>query len=111
MNSIIEDMERIYKHVYNGAIFDFPTDFVAFKGHFPQQQLLPAVIQIELAVFVLSKILKKDVKLKTVKKAKFISPIFPKDTINLTYTVKEDIYDISIKKDEKIISAFQISVE
>lgn len=111
MNSVIEDIERIYKPIENGAVFTFPADFVAFKGHFPQQQLLPAVIQIELALFVLSKDLKKDVKLKTVKKAKFISPIFPKDTINLIYAVKEDFYDISIKKDEKIISAFQISVE
>ena len=55
MNSVIEDIERIYKPAQNGAQFTFPTDFVAFKGHFPQQQLLPAVIQVELALFVLSK--------------------------------------------------------
>ena len=111
MNSVIEDIERIYKPIPNGATFTFPEDFVAFNGHFPQQQLLPAVIQVELAVFVLSKELKKDVKLKTVKKAKFVSPIFPKDTVNLTYDNKDTFYDISIKKDEKIISTFQISVE
>ena len=111
MNSVIEDIERIYKPTDNGATFTFPEDFVAFKGHFPQQQLLPAVVQVELAIFVLSKALKKEVKLKTVKKAKFVSPIFPKETVNLTYVNKETFYDISIKKDEKVISAFQISVE
>ena len=111
MNSVIEDIERVYKPIQTGAQFTFPEDFVAFKGHFPQQQLLPAVIQVELALFVLSKDLKKDVKLKNVKKAKFVSPIFPKDTVTLTYDNKETFYDISIKKDEKVISSFQISVE
>lgn len=111
MNSVIEDIERIYKPADNGATFTFPEDFVAFKGHFPQQQLLPAVVQVELAIFVLSKALRKEVKLKTVKKAKFVSPIFPKETVNLTYVDKETFYDISIKKDEKVISNFQIIVE
>lgn len=112
MSSVIEEISKIYVSTNDGAMFTFPKDFVAFNGHFPQQPLLPAIVQIELAIFTISKKLNKDVKLKTVKKAKFLSPIFPQDTINLIVIDKDNNnFDVTIKKEENILSSFQIVLE
>ncbi|MDR0952883.1 MAG: hypothetical protein LBM71_01650 [Elusimicrobiota bacterium] len=110
MSKITNAIEKIYRPNPQGAFFTFLQDFPAFEGHFPGYPLLPAVVQIELALFTISARQNKKVKLKSVKKAKFSAPIFPLDTVQLILEETDGLYNITIKKEESILSKFQITV-
>lgn len=111
MSKITDAIKNIYIPSASGAEFTFPADFPAFEGHFPGDALLPAVVQIELALFTLSARQNKKVLLKSVKKAKFAAPVRPGDTISLAITQTAPLYSVTIKKQEKVLSSFQITVE
>ena len=111
MRTILQAFKEIYIPNEKGGVFTFPEDFPAFKGHFPQEALLPAVVQIELGLFVIAQHLNKEIKLKEIKKAKFIAPIFPKDTVTVIFNRIEQGWDIKIMKENTLISAFQLKGE
>lgn len=70
-----------------------------FKAHFPQNEILPGFIQID----IISNILNH--KIIAISKAKFLSIIKPEDIIEYHITcIKESKYKIIIKKENKKIS-------
>lgn len=112
MNKVLNAIENICEISDTGASFLLPADFPAFDGHFPGQPVLPAIVQVQMAVCVIGKKTGKDVKLKEIKKAKFANPAAPGDNIFLTLNAKNDFYDIVIKNQEdKLCSQFSLSVE
>ncbi|MDR0646512.1 MAG: hypothetical protein LBG46_06125 [Elusimicrobiota bacterium] len=109
--TIDKAIAEIYKPSEQGAIFTLPDDFLAFKGHFPEEPILPAVVQIKMAVYAVSKQRKASLKLKGIKKAKFAVPVKTRDTISIIIEPKNDFYDVSIKNETTIFSSFQIFVQ
>ncbi len=63
-----------------------------FQAHFPSNSLLPGFIQFD----IVSDILSKDII--EIKKAKFLNPILPNDTINIVIKQDEDNISAVFKK-------------
>ncbi|WP_051434815.1 hypothetical protein [Desulfonatronum lacustre] len=64
--------------------FSFPPEFVGFAGHFPEEAILPAVVQIGLGVVLSQALLAEKTghqRLKTVTRAKFLRKLKPGETI------------------------------
>lgn len=64
--------------------FSFPPEFVGFAGHFPEEPILPAVVQIGLGVVLSQALLAEKAghqRLETVTRAKFLRKLKPDETI------------------------------
>jgi 3-hydroxymyristoyl/3-hydroxydecanoyl-(acyl carrier protein) dehydratase len=94
----------------NNFIFFIKKDFVAFKGHFPGYPLLPGIVQIEMGMFCIRKILSNPCAvLKEVKKIKFLKPILPDTRVFVSVLQAADNFKITIRDEKKTYS--QMSVE
>jgi 3-hydroxyacyl-[acyl-carrier-protein] dehydratase len=60
------------------------ADFIGFDGHFPDQPILPAMLQVLFGVLVSEKIMGEKLVLKKLDRAKFITQIKPDETIAVT---------------------------
>lgn len=70
-----------------------------FKAHFPDNEILPGFIQIE----IISSLMNHEII--SIKKAKFISLVKPNDIISYDISTKDNIkYKVVIKKDDKKVS-------
>ena len=77
-----------------------------FKAHFPDNEILPGFIQIEIISTLMNH------KIKAIKKAKFISLVQPNDIISYTVSTQDTIqYKVLIKKDEKKVSEIIYEIE
>ena len=77
----------------------FPSDFPAFQGHFPDNAILPAVVQVMSAVCILEKGLGEELQLKEIIKARFKEPVLP-DQANqflIKTNFQEDKICVSVK--------------
>jgi 3-hydroxyacyl-[acyl-carrier-protein] dehydratase len=61
--------------------FRFAPDFPGFDGHFPGAPILPAIVQIQVAVAVASEHAGTPLRLAAVEAAKFLSPVRPGEEI------------------------------
>lgn len=59
------------------AEFFIAADFPAFNGHFPGKPLLPGVAQVELCLVAAAKFHGRELRLKSLAKAKFSQPVAP----------------------------------
>jgi 3-hydroxyacyl-[acyl-carrier-protein] dehydratase len=57
------------------ARFLFPAAFVGFQGHFPGRPILPAVCKIQAALAMLEASREREVRLREIVSAKFLSPV------------------------------------
>jgi len=94
-------------------IFKFYIDknFTAFEGHFPGNPLLPGIVQMEIALFCVKKLLNNnDAVLKEAKKVKFSKPILPDTFIDVVVTGAGESFNITIKNDKETYSQISIVV-
>ncbi len=63
------------------ARFIFPEDFIGYQGHFPGNKILPGVCQIQCIITMLEKWGKKNIVLKEIVLAKFLSSILPSEEL------------------------------
>lgn len=90
---ILEKSENYYK--IQLATKEHPV----FKAHFPQNEILPGFMQIDIIANILNH------KISSISKAKFLSIIKPKDIIEYYVTsMSETKYKIIIKNENKKIS-------
>lgn len=66
------------------ARFVFPEDFIGYQGHFPGNKILPGVCQIQCVITMLEKWGKKNIVLKEIVLAKFLSSVFPSEELTCT---------------------------
>lgn len=59
-----------------------------FKGHFPQQPVLPGVVQIGMIKTVLNKQFARNYQLESIKNAKYLAMVIPDENRNLVLEVK-----------------------
>lgn len=87
----------------NGIVATFccPPNFVGFSGHFPDNPILPGVVQLMMGAFTAS--MGKETNTQSVKRAKFTRPVKPNEVI----TVKA----VNTGKDALIESVIEMSVD
>ena len=99
------------------ANFKFPTSFLGFKGHFPQESILPGVCQIEMVLAVIATHLGSDIKLKSVSRAKFLNIVRPEEntTISGSYSIDDHLisakFKITKSEKHKMINVSRISLQ
>jgi 3-hydroxyacyl-[acyl-carrier-protein] dehydratase len=97
------------------ARFLFPEDFMGFQGHFPQNPVLPAVCEIQLAVAMLEAWKEKGVILREIVFAKFSSPVTCNEEVECSCTVRmedgrEALVAASVAKDGSTVAGFKLRV-
>ena len=71
------------------AKFCFAPSLSLFKGHFPDNPLLPGVMQVEMAHLAVARVTGSNYRIIKVKKAKFTGQIFPGDQITVRLSAKD----------------------
>jgi 3-hydroxyacyl-[acyl-carrier-protein] dehydratase len=66
------------------AEFCFRGDLDLFVGHFPGNPILPGIIQIEMVKFSVEQALAHDYGIRSIKKIKFVSLIYPEVSIHIS---------------------------
>lgn len=74
----------------NGFLYHLAADFPAFKGHFENHPLLPAVCQISFCSDAAGRLLGNEVEMTALKRAKFISPVLPGCKLEVRLTQRPD---------------------
>jgi 3-hydroxymyristoyl/3-hydroxydecanoyl-(acyl carrier protein) dehydratase len=111
MKSIKQDINKSFIK-QNGAEFSFflDKDFIAFKGHFPRYPLLPGIVQIDMVLFCIRKLLNRDTaEIKEIRKVKFAKPILPKSQVDISITANDLKFNALVKCEN--IMRSQISLE
>ncbi len=93
--------------------FTIQSDFIAFKGHFPDYPILPGIVQILMAEMTISEAMQADYAIQEVKQAKFLKPIEPDHDISVkVFCAKENTWDCEIHTDfEDVAARFRLHCE
>ncbi|MCX5698236.1 MAG: hypothetical protein NTX01_00855 [Candidatus Omnitrophica bacterium] len=107
IKSSLQAIEQV-SDLKTSARFVFAKKFIGFKGHFPNNPILPGVCKIQAALLVLEERKHKNVRLLEIILAKFFAPVtfnqeiifnleeHPKNSSELTVTVKVNCEDKKI---------------
>jgi len=97
------------------AVFNFPKKFIGFKGHFPNNPILPGVCKIQAAILVLEERKQRNIRLSEIILAKFFTPV----TFNqeLLFNVEEhpvssaeSTLTVKVTSEEKKIAELKLRV-
>ncbi len=72
------------------AVFQFKKELDLFKGHFPENPILPGIFQIEMVKYALEKSFDNSLNIKSVKKTKFSNLIHAEESITLDITINHE---------------------
>lgn len=89
--------------------FKLERDFMGFAGHFPDNPLLPAFVQIFMGRWVLEQWLEKPLSLVEVNRAKFMQPIGPGTLLVRCKRIKAG-YLVQIDAAEGLSSQFVLGI-
>ena len=78
------------------GILTFSADFPAFEGHFPEQPVLPAIVQLAAVRFLAAKHLGKQLLPTSVDRAKFKTMIGPEEQVTITIRLVQLDNDVTI---------------
>ncbi len=70
--------------------FHFDASESFFAGHFPDQPILPGVFQLEMARAAAEWTLQRPLWIRAVRKAKFLRPVRPNETVRVNLKLSED---------------------
>lgn len=95
MKRIKEQIEACLQLAVTGdgqpmAGFRFPADFVGFQGHFPGKSILPGACQLQCLLSLLERVCGKELALKEIVLAKYISPVLPGQEVSCILTETPD---------------------
>ena len=92
-------------------VFKIDKNFVAFQGHFPRQPLLPGIVQMEIALFCIRKVLGDEtLNISQAIKVKFARPILPETKIAVFIETTNEVCKAVIKDDKEIYSQMRLKV-
>ena len=111
IKKLITDLQEDKENNELSANFQFPASFPGFKGHFPQEAILPGVCQLEVVLAILSASLNNEIKLKSVSRAKFLNTVKPEEKIKVTGSYSLDANTVQAKfKITKIEESQEVNV-
>jgi 3-hydroxyacyl-[acyl-carrier-protein] dehydratase len=93
--------------------FCFAPDFIGFKGHFPGNPLLPAVVQLQLGVLLAAQLAGRPLVPASLTRAKFTHPVKPGDILEVYCAASgNNRYTVSIMLNNHIkAAAFTITAQ
>jgi 3-hydroxyacyl-[acyl-carrier-protein] dehydratase len=82
-----------------GALIDFRFDAAdpVFAGHFPNQPIVPGVFQLEMTRLGAELLLREQLHVCEIARAKFLRPIVPMELVRMTLNVSEGGGRISVR--------------
>ena len=97
------------------ARFLFPSEFIGFQGHFPGKPVLPGVCKIQAVIVMLQAWEKKDIRLKEIVSAKFLSPVSHGEELVFNYRKQtesnnETLVKASVTSKDKRVAELQLRV-
>jgi len=97
------------------ASFNFPSDFIGFKGHFPGNPVLPGVCKIQAILCVLEAVTQRRPRLKEIVSAKFFASVTCNEEITLNVPQlpegsEEALVKVLINDRDKKIANIQLRV-
>ena len=97
------------------ALFLFPAEFVGFQGHFPDKPILPGVCKIQAVIAMLQAWEKRDIRLKEIVSAKFLSPVSHGEELvfncrKQTESNNEALIKASVTSKDKKVAELQLRV-
>ncbi len=110
MSDLAETKKReVYAH------FLFPAEFIGFQGHFPGKPVLPGVCEIQAVIVMLQVWEKRDIRLKEIVSAKFLSPVSHGEELVFNYREQtesnsEVLIKASVTSKGKKIAELQLRV-
>lgn len=87
--------------------FSFKPDFIGFAGHFPDNPILPAIVQIMLAEHAISQTGSEFI-LSKIKSAKFLLPVVPDTLCQLEVNKQKHTWECSIDTEKGRVSRFTL---
>lgn len=92
--------------------YRFAPGFIGFSGHFPDNPVLPAIVQVCAVVSLAEEESGKSLRVAAVRSAKFLSPILPDEEVSIRYRRHvdsgEDNCDATLSVAGKTSAAFQL---
>ncbi|MCK4401174.1 hypothetical protein KAW08_02570 [bacterium] len=97
------------------AHFLFPAEFIGFQGHFPDKPVLPGVCKIQAVIAMLQVWEKRDIRLKEIVSAKFLSPVSHGEKLVFNYRKQtesnsEALVKASVTSSGKKVAELQLRV-
>ncbi|MDF7823381.1 hypothetical protein P4B35_05105 [Pontiellaceae bacterium B12227] len=89
----------------------FPATFTGFKGHFPEQPVLPGVCQITLAMVMADRIRGCRTQLSAVTNAKFVSMVVPEQPLEIACVLSGDKLTANLTSAGKRVAQFKLRIE
>ena len=92
-----------------GQIFVFEAEFLGFAGHFPDNPVLPAIVQIMASCAASAAWLGRPPEVRGVRNAKFLIPVLPGDAVTvLTRPLGEGSAEVKLISDDRTVSTFTL---
>jgi 3-hydroxyacyl-[acyl-carrier-protein] dehydratase len=120
MNELNTAIEALFSEIPNSGkplsieiIFQLKMNFPAFRGHFPTQPILPAMVQILIAHKLIQKALGQSYPFKELSRAKFMHPVQPNMDIRLHCRQNDhnlNFFRISLYNADVLYSDFTIEL-
>ncbi|MEN7972733.1 MAG: hypothetical protein ABFR47_02740 [Verrucomicrobiota bacterium] len=89
----------------------FGKDFSGFKGHFPEQPVLPGVCQIALAMAMAERMRGRRQSLAEVVNAKFVSMVEPEQRLQVECNLADGMLRVKLLSDDTRVAEFKLRVE
>ena len=121
MNKLMQEIEQCMSDLAETkkgevtARFLFPAEFIGFQGHFPGKPVLPGVCNIQAVIVMLQAWEKRNIRLKEIVSAKFLSPVSPEEEIVFNYSKQmqnnnEALIKASVTSKNKKVAELQLRV-
>jgi 3-hydroxyacyl-[acyl-carrier-protein] dehydratase len=89
----------------------FSSTFTGFKGHFPEQPVLPGVCQMTLALVMADRMRGRRTQLAAVTNAKFLSVVVPDQPVEISCVLKEDKLTASLTSKGERVAQFKLRIQ
>lgn len=111
-----KEIDGFLKNVVTGegtasAELIFPPSFTGFKGHFPEQPVLPGVCQITLALVLADRMRGQRTQLVAVTNAKFVAVVIPDQPLTISCVLKEEKLSAELTSNGERVAQFKLRVE
>lgn len=94
--------------------YRFSADFVGFRGHFPGDAILPAIVQLQAVVALAQELAGIPLRLTAVPSAKFLSPIRLGEDVEVRYLHRSTSgggrYDATLTIADRTVSSFSLEL-
>jgi 3-hydroxyacyl-[acyl-carrier-protein] dehydratase len=94
---LIKDFYKVNEVSFNGsgidATINLNPDHEVYKGHFPEQPVVPGVIQLQIVKELLEEVLQAKLLMNNIIQVKYLIPITPNENPTLDFSITNKVID------------------